>query len=234
MRSRVQTPLLALAFALVASGCGDNRTGNNAGRIDAACTSNAECLETELCATGLCEGGLGTCRPRPTECDDVTSFVCGCDGRTYQNTCFAEQAGVRLAQTGACGCEVNEDCDPDQFCALANSCLNPGSCRPRPMSCQMLPVEPVCGCDNVTYETECAAFEAGVRVSASAPCECTSNSDCAMDEFCSATVCDGPGFCESRNVACPPEGGSATGCDGVVYPSACDANRAGERVRPPS
>ena len=233
MRSRAQTPLLALALALAACGCGDNRTGSSAGRIDAACTSNAQCLETELCATGLCQGGLGTCRPRPIDClDTVTDFVCGCDGRTYQNECFASLEGVRLAQLGACPCEVNSDCDPDQYCALDDSCLNPGRCLPRPTSCETADVEPVCGCDNVTYDNACSASQAGARVSAPGMCECTSNSDCAMNEFCEADVCDGPGFCELRDVACPPQGGQATGCDGVVYPSTCDANRAGQRVRP--
>jgi len=28
--------------------------------------------------------------------------VCGCDGQTYQNTCFADMAGVRLSRTGPC------------------------------------------------------------------------------------------------------------------------------------
>ena len=91
--------LLALAAGLIVSllqGCGD------AGRIDPACQSNDDCAATELCATGLCEGGLGVCTERPTMCPDTDSPVCGCDDQTYQNVCFADMAGVRLAHTGPC------------------------------------------------------------------------------------------------------------------------------------
>jgi len=220
--------LLVACLALAALACGDD-----AGRIDRACTSNSDCAETELCGTGICEGGLGTCLPRPTECDDtITSFVCGCNGRTYQSECFASLDGVRLAQLGACNCQDNSTCDADQFCALDDSCLNPGECLPRPSSCETAEIEPVCGCDNMTYDSQCSAFQAGARVSASGMCECTSNDECGTDEFCQATVCDGPGFCESRDVACPPSEETVTGCNGILYPSACSANQVGQRVRP--
>ena len=91
-------PALATGlFVLVLQGCGD------AGRIDEACQSNDDCAATELCATGLCEGGLGVCAERPTICPDTDSPVCGCDGQTYQNDCFSDMAGVRIARTGPCG-----------------------------------------------------------------------------------------------------------------------------------
>jgi hypothetical protein len=91
--------LLAPAAGLIVflmHGCGD------ADGIEAACRSNDDCAATELCATGLCEGGLGVCNERPTMCPDTDSPVCGCDGQTYQNGCFADMAGVRLARTGPC------------------------------------------------------------------------------------------------------------------------------------
>ena len=90
---------LALAAGLIVfllQGCGD------AGRIDTACGSNDDCAATELCATGLCDGGLGVCTERPAMCPDTDSPVCGCDDQTYQNVCFADMAGVRLAHTGPC------------------------------------------------------------------------------------------------------------------------------------
>lgn len=90
---------LALAASLIVSliqGCGD------ASRIDGACRSNDDCTATELCATGTCEGGLGVCTERPTMCPDTESPVCGCDGQTYQNVCFADMAGVRLSIAAPC------------------------------------------------------------------------------------------------------------------------------------
>lgn len=90
------TALTAGLIVFVLQGCGD------AGRIDTACRSNADCAPTELCATGLCENGLGLCDERPTMCPNTDSPVCGCDGQTYQNDCFAAMAGVRIAITGPC------------------------------------------------------------------------------------------------------------------------------------
>lgn len=85
---RVSALVILLGSAL---GCGDTDS------IDEACRSNADCAQTEICATGICEGGIGICNPRPTSCPDTDSPVCGCDGETYQNTCFATMAGVRIA-----------------------------------------------------------------------------------------------------------------------------------------
>lgn len=93
MSIRVYALFGLLAFAL---GCGDSNS------IDSACRSNADCAETEICATGICEGGIGICNARPTSCPDTDSPVCGCDGVTYQNTCFATIAGVRIAITLPC------------------------------------------------------------------------------------------------------------------------------------
>lgn len=84
------------ALCALALGCGD------AGSIDTACRSNDDCAETELCATGICENGIGLCMERPTICPDTVQPVCGCDDETYQNVCFADMAGVRLAKQGPC------------------------------------------------------------------------------------------------------------------------------------
>lgn len=217
--------ILAVLSVVLAAGCGD------AGAIDEACRSNADCQDTELCAAGFC-GGFGVCEPRPESCDpDAENPVCGCDGMTYQNDCFADQAGVRLATTTACVCSDNSVCVDGQFCALDDSCSNPGFCAQPPESCDTAS-EPVCGCDGTTYPNACTAAQAGVRVSAQGDCECESNEECGASEFCDADVCDGPGFCALRNdPACVPEG-EVTGCDGVIYESACAAAEQGIRDRP--
>jgi hypothetical protein len=162
--------LIASCAMVVLSSC-----DSGAGRIDTACRSNADCADTQLCATGSCEGGLGSCVERPTDCPDTDNPVCGCDGRTYQNDCFADLAGVRLAQTGACVCQGNSECVEDQFCALDDSCDDQGTCVPRPDTCDPSDTQAVCGCDDMTYANECSAFQAGVRVSALGSCDCTTN-----------------------------------------------------------
>ncbi len=218
----------AMLLPLLLGGCDDG-----AGRIDTACRTNSDCAATELCATGVCEDGLGECEARPTTCEDeAISTVCGCDGRTYPNTCSASLNGIRLAQEGSCNCATNDDCVGDQYCALADSCTNVGGCEPR-ADPECIPEPPVvCGCDGQTYDNSCVAAEAGARVSAEGPCDCEVNEDCAAGEFCSGLVCAGPGSCQVPASGCMPEDPIVTGCDGVVYENVCAAEAAGTRVRP--
>jgi hypothetical protein len=65
------------------------------------------CGPAEYCrfAGGACHsrGGVGICQVRPHICPDVWIGVCGCDGRTYANTCQAERAGANVAHNGKCG-----------------------------------------------------------------------------------------------------------------------------------
>jgi hypothetical protein len=65
------------------------------------------CEDDEYCAylEGLLCGALdavSVCRPRPTGCDDYLAEVCGCDGKTYSNACYAHRAGVGLLYARAC------------------------------------------------------------------------------------------------------------------------------------
>jgi hypothetical protein len=45
---------------------------------------------------------IGTCQPRPTSCSEVMSPVCGCDGNTYPNVCYAAMQSVSPALMGMC------------------------------------------------------------------------------------------------------------------------------------
>jgi hypothetical protein len=44
----------------------------------------------------------GTCEPRPEFCTEQYEPVCGCDGETYPNACYAAREGVSVVSAGEC------------------------------------------------------------------------------------------------------------------------------------
>jgi hypothetical protein len=144
-------------------------------------------------------------------------------------------------------------CQSDQFCsydpaAICGRADATGTCQPRPTGCTGGADVQVCGCDGVTYDSECLANMAGTSVDTQGPCPSTgkscggkvppgTNNTCSADEFCDYTrdamcgAADAPGTCQPRPQACPQVAGAEVcGCDNQTYPSECDANVAGVGV----
>jgi hypothetical protein len=61
------------------------------------------CGEGKFCATpaGQCSA-TGECKDKPQVCPDDYSPTCGCDGKTYGNSCEANGQGVNVASAGEC------------------------------------------------------------------------------------------------------------------------------------
>jgi hypothetical protein len=108
-------------------------------------------------ACGLVVGCIDPSLSDPTI--DCSPFevdpVCGCDGFTHINPCFATVVEWNSVITpGPCegDCFDEDRLDPEMECVVANV--------------------PLCGCDGVTYDSPCAAwYHGGVASWTSGPCE---------------------------------------------------------------
>jgi len=193
-------------------------------------------------------GTQGTCHPYPdNECPPETAIVCGCNGVTYDNECFARLSGIGIAHLGPCGsmisCTTNKQCTATEYCAKSVGMCggnDPGKCDLRPVTCEKI-TEPllVCGCNGVTYDHPCFAALAGVNILHEGVCEgqnvCLKNEECDETEFCRKawSICNtGSGACEARPDACAMKvpGEPVCGCDGLTYPDECVAHASGVNV----
>lgn len=71
----------------------------------ATCKANADCGKDEYCelASGCLDGKAeGACKPKPTVCAKGGTGVCGCDDKTYFNSCEAHAAGTNVAANNKC------------------------------------------------------------------------------------------------------------------------------------
>jgi len=209
------------------------------------------CDDGQLCKRpeGECaDDAEGVCIDPPALCPGVYRPVCGCDGTTYSNECYADVAGVTVEHPGvcdatlACGGAAGDTCDDDQYCRLSpGECADDaeGECADKPHSCPSV-YAPVCGCDGVTYDNRCRAASAGVNVASMGECDSetacggTAGDTCGDDQFCNRPegecADDAEGVCMDRPQVCPPILDPVCGCDGVTYENACVAHGAGVTI----
>lgn len=115
------------------------------GDLPEQCDETAYCAFEEAGACGFADEP-GVCEPRPQVCTEQYAPVCGCDGTTYGNACFAHAAGTAVQSEGPCEPEPNtcdyEDpvrswvsTDPEQCTAISFLCIR-----------GKLPFSNECGC----------------------------------------------------------------------------------------
>jgi len=157
--------------------------------------------------------------------------------------CIDTELHVLAAPSGeVCGGITGQPCsDPNEFCKLpigSCCCDFQGVCTPIPGGCPAH-IDPVCGCDGVTYSNECEADRAGVSVDYYGPCGevCGGITGQPCDdpnEFCKlppgSCCCDFQGICTPIPNGCPDVWDPVCGCDGQTYGNECEADMAAVSV----
>jgi len=180
---RIVKPVCSCSNQTFGNDCEAQQAGQNV-LYQGACAGSDNCTNSTNChpqfeycnyGFGHCKG-QGRCAAVPVVCPAVVSFVCGCDGRSYENPCHAAAADTSIVGVGRCprlpSCLSDGACGKNgtEYCMFPQGqCGGTGTCTAIPSVCPGI-VMPVCGCDGKTYTNSCKAAVALVSVKARGAC----------------------------------------------------------------
>jgi hypothetical protein len=169
-----------------------------------------------------CAANAGYCLKMNPICTVQFEPVCGCDGSTYSNDCFASSFGVNIAHNGACQSPSSSPTVKVSPGGMGEACDGSKPCQ-QGLKCYLPPIDSsyhqgMCGCEtnddciNSVYGTEC--IDAGylerpsyLRAKLCAPCNPVGHTGC--DQTSTKPFCDqGFGFVKctcASNFDCPGE-----------------------------
>ena len=148
----------------------------------------------EVCGGSKCCTGIGSCTATAAKCP--SGQLCAYPDAMENTTNFVAKC---MPEEQTCGGAANKSCPDDQYCELFGilcsqpptvRCPSPASlcdyaqkggvgiCRMKPQDFQCVPgVQPVCGCDGVTYPSPCARIAANVFLAHTGSCSLDGGTD---------------------------------------------------------